>query len=686
MKQVTGPSQGSFFRRYNRIILQAYAVLLLGLAGFFAWQLRTALHDELRRVQGQVERHAQLIEFVLRSAADEVESLRMGVEDGPVAGDACQAGRRAASAPGWHHSPAGFSLDGVADRDASGNLVGQGRLAGREAAFYCDLGLALRLDGLARALPFHLPQAARARFIAAARFHLETPWRPSARMPFSPDTYDDPVWRRGLPAANPDRRRFWSPVYYGGEELGLLAPVAVPLHAGDRLVGVLALDTRLDYLQRINQGFVHPVGAVAVIDGFGRVLAHPALEADTLAARAPGRFNQAIPAEVAADLDALARLPAGQPLVIGEHVVMRRAFVAAPWQLVYVAPLQALQRKNRLEHGLSMAAVLVATGLLMALAYGLTLREFVGPAARLVAHVQSAASEAGAAPAGGRAVPPAWQPWFDAVTRAFGESLQLGSLRKEVDIAARMQQAILPRQWPVDERFTLWGTMRPAKDIGGDFYDHFPLAAGARLGLVVADVSGKGISAGLFGMVSKTLLRAVATQRQGAPGQAAAEVNNALCADNDTLMFVTAFVGDYDPASGRLVYINAGHPPPLLARVDGSVAWLPSTGGTAFAVAEGLAYREAEVTLSPGEALVVFTDGVTEAIDAQGREFSAARLAALFEARGPEGPQGAPRVPPDPREAVDRVLQAVAAFAPQGEPFDDITCVVLRCNRLGDAG
>ncbi len=675
MKQVPGASQVPFFRRYNRIIVQAYAVLLLGLAGFFAWQLREALGDELRLVQGHVERHAQLIEFVLRSPADEVEALRMGAVEGPLGGDACLAGRQAVSAPGWRQGPAGFSLDGVADRDASGNLVGQGGLAGRDAAFYCDLGLALRLDGLARALPFNLPQAARARFIAAARFHLETPWRPSARMPFGPETYDDPVWRRGLPAANPDHRRFWAPAYFGGDDLGLLAPVAVPLHAGDRLVGVLAIDTRLDYLQRINQAFGHPVGAVAIIDGFGQVLAHPGLFADPLAARAPGRFRQAVPADVAADLAALERLPAGQPLVVGGHVVMRRAFVSAPWQLVYVAPLQALQRKNRIEHGLSMAAVLVATGLLMALAYRLTLREFVGPAARLVAHVQAASSEAPATPSADAAVPPAWRPWFDSVSRAFGESMQLGSLRKEVDIAARMQQAILPRQWPADERFTLWGTMRPAKDIGGDFYDHFPLAAGARCGLVVADVSGKGISAGLFGMVSKTLLRAVATQRQAPLGEAAAEVNNALCVDNDTMMFVTAFVGDYDPATGRLVYVNAGHPAPLLVRADGAVVWLPSTGGTAFAVAEGLAYREAQATLAPGDALLVFTDGVTEAIDAQGREFGAARLAALFEGGAAPGP----------REAVDRVLQAVAAYAPQGEPFDDITCVVLRCDRIGEA-
>lgn len=677
MMQWSGASRVSFFRRYNRIITQAYALLLLGLAGFFAYQLREAFDDELWLVQGHVERHAQFLEFVLRSSADEVQALRMAAVDGPVSGEGCRAGREAGARAGWRQGPGGFSLDGVADRDATGNIVGQGRLAGRDAAFYCDLGLALRLDGMARALPFNLPQAARARFIAASRFHLETPWRPSAQMPFDPDVYDDPVWRRGLAAANPDRRRFWAPAYFGGHEVGLLAPVAAPVYAGDRLVGVLAIDTSIDYLQRINRGFGYPEGAVAIIDGFGQVLAHPGLFPDPLAVRAPGRFSQGVPESVAADLAALARLPDGQPVRVGDHVVIRRAFVSAPWQLVYVVPKETLQRKNLREHGRSMAAVLVATGLLMALAYALTLREFVGPAARLVAHVQQA-STVGAGSSQDRVaapgVPAAWRPWFDSVSRAFGESLQLGSLRKEVEIAARLQQAILPRQWPADGRFTLWGTMRPAKDIGGDFYDHFPLAGGERCGLVVADVSGKGISAGLFGMVSKTLLRAVATQRQMPPGPAAGEVNDALCTDNDTMMFVTTFLGDYDPVTGRLVYVNAGHPAPLLVRAGGALEWVPYTGGTAFGVAQGLPYREGAVTLAAGDVLVVFTDGVTEAIDAQGREFGTERLAALFQGRAAPGP----------REAVERVLQAVAGFAPEGEPFDDITCVVLRCNRVGE--
>ncbi len=269
-------------------------------------------------------------------------------------------------------------------------------------------------------------------------------------------------------------------------------------------------------------------------------------------------------------------------------------------------------------------------------------------------------------------VPALWRPWFDAITRVFHESLQLGSLRRELDIAARMQQSILPRQWPQDPRFDLWGTMRPAKDVGGDYYDHFPLPQG-RCGLVVADVSGKGISAGLFGMVSKTLLRAIATQRELPAAQVAREVNDALCADNESSMFVTTFYGQYDPARGRLVYANAGHPPPLVLRAQGALEWLPGPGGTAFGVIPGLAYAEGVVDLAPGDTLVVLTDGVTESIDADGHEFGKARLSALFEGRPAA----------DAREAITRVLERIERFAHGVEPFDDITCLALRCRRLG---
>ncbi|WP_167784647.1 PP2C family protein-serine/threonine phosphatase [Ramlibacter rhizophilus] len=208
--------------------------------------------------------------------------------------------------------------------------------------------------------------------------------------------------------------------------------------------------------------------------------------------------------------------------------------------------------------------------------------------------------------------------------------------------------------------------------MGGDFHDHFLLADG-RCVLVVADVSDKGVAAGLFAMVCRTLLRAVALQRQADPPEVARHVNEGLCADNESSMFVTAFVGQYHPESARLDYVSAGHPPSLLVRSNGACEWLSPTGGAALGVVEEARYAQATVVLLPGDTVFAYTDGVTEAENAQGELFGRARLQTLFEQRPCASA----------REAVDRVLQAVADFSQGAQPSDDITCMALQCHRNG---
>lgn len=242
---------------------------------------------------------------------------------------------------------------------------------------------------------------------------------------------------------------------------------------------------------------------------------------------------------------------------------------------------------------------------------------------------------------------------------------QFIALQQELSIARDLQQAILPRQWPEHPAYTLWATMRPAKEVGGDFYDHFDVDG--RRGLVVADVSGKGISAGLFAMVSKTLLRSLATQATVDLGAMVARVNDGLAVGNDSCLFVTVFYGELDPATGRFEYVNAGHPPPLLVHTDGTVEWLAVTDGMALGVMDGLDYGRGEVQLRPGDTLLVFSDGITEAMSPTQEEYGTERLATLF----------AGRVPADPREAAERMIAAVDAFAQGHEQSDDITCMAL---------
>jgi sigma-B regulation protein RsbU (phosphoserine phosphatase) len=242
---------------------------------------------------------------------------------------------------------------------------------------------------------------------------------------------------------------------------------------------------------------------------------------------------------------------------------------------------------------------------------------------------------------------------------------KLVALENELDLASRMQQSILPTSFPETAGYRVFARMEPARAVGGDFFDVLPLP-GDRVGLAVADVSDKGVPAALFMMSSRTLLRGAAIGHSD-PGDMMREVNHLLCENNDAAMFVTVFLAVFDPASGELVYVNGGHNPPLVLHVDGTATLLPTTEGVALGIAPDVEYAKGSVILSPDEAVVFYTDGVTEAENGDGGQFGLDRLRELF-AAGPPG---------DARGVTAAVFDAVHSFADGAPQFDDITCLTL---------
>ena len=238
-------------------------------------------------------------------------------------------------------------------------------------------------------------------------------------------------------------------------------------------------------------------------------------------------------------------------------------------------------------------------------------------------------------------------------------------LESELSLANRMQQSILPTTFPETDQYQVFASMVAARDVGGDFFDLLPIEGG-RIGLAVADVSGKGIPAAMFMMSSRTLLRGAAIG-QSDPSKILREVNQLLCENNDTAMFVTLFLAVYDPASGELIYANGGHNPPVIFRADGTSSLLPTTDGIALGIFPDISFREKSITLSPGDSAILYSDGVTEAENDAAEQFELDRLYDVFA----EAPPG------DARGATEAVLKAVTAFADGAPQFDDITCLTL---------
>ena len=242
---------------------------------------------------------------------------------------------------------------------------------------------------------------------------------------------------------------------------------------------------------------------------------------------------------------------------------------------------------------------------------------------------------------------------------------KLVALQNELNVANQMQQSILPSQFPKSADYEVSASMEAARNVGGDFYDVIHLQEG-RVGLAIADVSDKGVPAALFMMSSRTLLKGAAIGTLD-PGRVLGEVNNLLDEDNDAAMFVTLLYAVYDPASGALTYANGGHNSPLVVRADGHSSLLPLTSGIALGVIPDLDFLENTVVLSPGDTVIFYTDGVTEAMDDDGEEFGTKRLFEVF-ADGP---------PIDSEEANNAVFRAVRDFVGDTPQSDDITCMVL---------
>ena len=246
---------------------------------------------------------------------------------------------------------------------------------------------------------------------------------------------------------------------------------------------------------------------------------------------------------------------------------------------------------------------------------------------------------------------------------------------KEMKMAADIQESAIPRVFPPfpgERRVNIYANMDTAKEVGGDFYD-FYFSGPQKITFLIADVSDKGVPAALFMMRAKTIIKSIA--QTGKPiAEVVTEANNALCEGNGANMFVTAWIGELDLESGRVSYVNAGHNPPILIRTDDEEDYLRTRPGLVLGAMSGIKYRSQEVLLEPGDAIYLYTDGVTEQTNAQGELFGEDRLLSLISFGHFQA---------EPQKILASVSSRISAFAANTPQADDRTQLVI-CYR-GDA-
>ncbi len=239
------------------------------------------------------------------------------------------------------------------------------------------------------------------------------------------------------------------------------------------------------------------------------------------------------------------------------------------------------------------------------------------------------------------------------------------SLKGELEVAREIQLAMLPSGTYRSADIQICGVTRPANTVGGDFYDVLPLKDG-RLIVTLGDVAGKGSPAALLMALLLAVLRTLVDEELEAPALAA-RLNVQICRHSPSSRFITLFYGVYTPSTGALTYVNAGHTPPLLRRLDGSYDRLGGTG-VALGMFEGSAFGAIDTVLQPGETLVLYSDGITEAEDSSGYPFEEAGLEKVIERHATA----------EPAEIGTGILAAVAAHANSSRFADDLTILVLK--------
>jgi predicted permease len=242
------------------------------------------------------------------------------------------------------------------------------------------------------------------------------------------------------------------------------------------------------------------------------------------------------------------------------------------------------------------------------------------------------------------------------------------TLRRDLQLAGEVQRRLLPPQPPGSRAGTLAAFSMPARTVGGDYYDFVDLG-GDRVGIAIADVSGKGIAAALLMSVVQASLRVISTEQAPSPAPLAAKMNAFLHQSTGANKYATFFYAEVEAAGRHLRYVNAGHNPPLLARRTGSGVDIVElgVGGTVLGLFPAMEYEEGSMALCPDDVLVAFTDGVPEALNAQGEEFGEDRVKALL--REAAGGSAA--------DVSTAFARAMKDWIGDGEQYDDLTVVVM---------
>jgi len=488
------------------------------------------------------------------------------------------------------------------------------------------------------------------------------------------------------------RQGVWGEPYFdeGGGNVMMITH-SVPIRRGQEYFGVATVDISLDnLLSQVRSLRVRGTGYAFIVTGNGRLIAHPGkglLSAKTLAHYAEeersGYFRvlqNMVQTGETESRKLMERVNGKSGWAFSSHLPSMGGHL-----IIIYSSDEILSPLHELKKRMLFAAAVVAVFILLIITW--VSHNVTSPLRQLVFRTEEYSQgdfrkqlDEQSGPTEMRLLSRAFNRMGGAITDHI-ETVRRTTAEKEryhqeLEIAAGIQQEILPRQFPpfdeFAERLDIYGITRPAREVGGDYYDFFRLHGG-RIAVVVADVSGKGAAAALFMAMTHTLIRDIAARRVP-PAEVLRRANRTLAEDNLSCMFVTLLYGEYDPLSGQIKLCSAGHNPPLVLEINGRSRQLDLPVRLPLGAMPDTTYQALDLTLGEGEVLVLYTDGITEATDVNDNEWGMERFAGALNGFSE-----------DMRSLTDHLLKRVDEFAEGGEQHDDITLLLLKHLQAGNA-
>ena len=500
--------------------------------------------------------------------------------------------------------------------------------------------------------------------------------------PGSDESYFDYTQSSWYTAARDAGSVLFTDAYPDSYGRGLMISCAAPFYdANDAFAGVVCMDILIgdltNYVIDVDLG----EGAYALlVNGSGDIIARPDM------ANADGAFESILDASSAV-------YEASGPIMDGETGVMRTGggvyyaytpVSSANWKFcvhipesLVLAPVKAMER-NIVAAIFAFVAALALIILCVVLMVRRFSRNLTEPLIALGKDVQTISSgdldyraeirsndEIGDLAGSFNNMAASLKQHIENLTAVTAEKERIGA---ELDVATHIQKSMLPCIFPAfpdRKEFDVYATMNPAKEVGGDFYDFF-MVDETHLAVVMADVSGKGVPAALFMVIGKTLIKDH-TQPGISLGEVFSDVNNMLCDSNSEGLFITAFEGVLDLVTGEFRYVNAGHEPPYLCRKGEQYEAYKIRAGFVLAGMEDLRYKEGSLQLAAGDRIFLYTDGVTEATDADNQLYGSERLHRVLN----------DNLGANPEALLTAVKADVDRFVGDAPQFDDITMLCM---------